>query len=45
VAPAREVSILIATVLGARLLGEEDAKRRLVAAGLMIAGLGALALG
>lgn len=45
VAPAREVSILIATLLGARLLGEADAKRRLFAAGLMILGLAGLALG
>jgi drug/metabolite transporter (DMT)-like permease len=45
VAPAREVSILIATFLGARVLAEADAGRRLTAAGLMIAGLAALALG
>ena len=45
VAPAREVSILIATVLGAKVLAETDAKRRLTAAALMIAGLAALALG
>ena len=45
VAPAREVSILIATVLGAKVLAETDAKRRLSAAALMIAGLAALALG
>jgi drug/metabolite transporter (DMT)-like permease len=45
VAPAREVSILIATVLGAKVLAEADAKRRLTAAALMIAGLAALVLG
>ena len=45
VAPAREVSILIATVLGAKVLAETDAKRRLSAAALMIGGLLALALG
>ena len=45
VAPAREVSILIATVLGAKVLAETDAKRRLTAALLMIVGLAALALG
>ncbi|MEO7762092.1 MAG: EamA family transporter [Casimicrobiaceae bacterium] len=45
VAPAREVSILIATVLGAKVLAEADAGRRLAAAALMIAGLAALALG
>ena len=45
VAPAREVSILIAAALGAKVLAEGDVKRRLTAAGLMLAGLGALALG
>ena len=45
VAPAREVSILIATLLGARILGEADTRRRLIAAGLMIVGLAGLALG
>ena len=45
VAPAREVGILIAALLGARVLGETDARRRLAAAALMITGLAALALG
>jgi drug/metabolite transporter (DMT)-like permease len=45
VAPAREVSILIGTVMGARLLAEGEGKRRLIAAGLMVVGIGALALG
>lgn len=45
VAPAREVSILIGTLMGARLLSEGEGKRRLVAAGLMVAGIAALALG
>jgi drug/metabolite transporter (DMT)-like permease len=45
VAPAREVSILIATFLGARVLAEADAGRRLTAAVLMIGGLAALAFG
>jgi drug/metabolite transporter (DMT)-like permease len=45
VAPAREVSILIGAVLGARLLGEGDARRRLAAAGLMVVGVVALAVG
>ena len=45
VAPAREVSILIATVLGAKVLAEADARRRLTAAACMLAGLAALALG
>ena len=45
VAPAREVSILFATVMGAKVLAEADAGRRLTAACLMIAGLAALAFG
>jgi drug/metabolite transporter (DMT)-like permease len=45
VAPAREVSILIATLLGAHLLGEGDVRRRLFAAALMLVGLAGLALG
>jgi drug/metabolite transporter (DMT)-like permease len=45
VAPAREVSILIAAFLGARLLSEGDARRRAVAAVLMTVGVVALALG
>ena len=45
VAPAREVSILIAAFLGARLLSEGDARRRGIAAVLMTAGVVALALG
>ena len=45
VAPAREISILIGTALGARLLAEGDAPRRLAAAGAMVLGIVALALG
>ncbi len=45
VAPAREVSIVIGTLFGARLLSEGHAKRRLVAAGAMVVGIVALALG
>jgi len=45
VAPAREVSILFGAVLGARLLAEGDARRRLIAAGTMVLGVAALALG
>lgn len=45
VAPAREVSILIGTFLGAKLLGEADASRRLLAAATMVIGVIALALG
>ena len=45
VAPAREISILIGAVMGARLLGESDAPRRLAGAGAMVLGVVALALG
>jgi drug/metabolite transporter (DMT)-like permease len=45
VAPAREISILIGTALGARMLAEGDAPRRLAAAGAMVLGIVALALG
>jgi len=45
VAPAREISILIGTAMGTRLLAEGDAARRLVGAGAMVMGLMALAMG
>ncbi len=45
IAPAREVSILIGTFFGARLLKESDAPRRLLAAAGMVLGVLALALG
>lgn len=45
VAPAREISILIGALFGARLLAEGDVRRRLWAAGVMVAGVAALALG
>ena len=45
VAPAREISILIGAVMGARLLGEGDVTRRLAGAGAMVLGVVALALG
>lgn len=45
IAPAREISILIGTFFGARLLKEAEAGRRLLAAGGMVAGIIALALG
>lgn len=45
VAPAREISILIGTFFGAKLLKETDAPRRLLAAGGMAVGVIALALG
>jgi drug/metabolite transporter (DMT)-like permease len=45
VAPAREISILVGALLGAHLLGEKDARRRLVAAGAMVMGIVCLAVG
>jgi drug/metabolite transporter (DMT)-like permease len=45
VAPAREISILIGTVMGTRLLAEGDTSRRLLAAGVMVLGIAALTLG
>ena len=45
VAPAREISILIGTALGARLLAEGDAPRRLAAACAMVLGIVGLAIG
>lgn len=45
VAPAREISILIGTAMGTRLLAEGDAPRRLGAAVAMVLGVAALAIG
>ena len=45
IAPAREISIVIGAFFGAKLLKEADAPRRLLAAGGMVAGMIALALG
>jgi drug/metabolite transporter (DMT)-like permease len=45
VAPAREISILAGTIMGARVLAEGDARRRIAAAGAMVVGLAALAVG
>ncbi|MEK8030222.1 DMT family transporter [Ideonella sp. DXS29W] len=45
VAPAREVSMLFAALIGGRLLGEADRGWRLAGAGLMAAGVIALAAG
>lgn len=45
VAPAREVSMLLATWLGARALGEGDLRRRLLASAAMVAGVLLLAAG
>ncbi|MDO9109884.1 MAG: DMT family transporter [Desulfatirhabdiaceae bacterium] len=45
IAPAREVSILIAAVMGSRLLAEKDIRRRLPAAVAIVVGVIALAAG
>ena len=45
VAPAREVSMLVAALLGGRLLGEGDRALRLLGAGCIAGGVMALALG
>jgi len=45
VAPAREISILVAALMGTQLLAEGDATRRLAAAAAMVAGIVCLALG
>ena len=45
VAPAREISILFGALLGLRLLGESDARRRLLGATAIVGGVFALALG
>lgn len=45
VAPAREISIVIGAFLGARVLGEADARRRLIAAAGVTLGVIALAFG
>jgi len=45
VAPAREVSILFAALMGAHLLREGDVARRAFAAVGMVLGIGGLALG
>ncbi len=45
VAPAREVSILFAALMGAHFLREGDLARRIVAAAGMVLGIGGLALG
>ena len=45
VAPAREVSILVAALMGTQLLAEGDVTRRLAAAAAMVAGVICLAVG
>jgi len=43
-APTRQISILLGTIMGARLLAEGNAARRLAGAGVMVVGLVTLAL-
>lgn len=45
IAPAREISILVGALIGARLLAEAHATRRLAGAGAMVAGIVCLAIG
>ena len=45
VAPAREVSILFATLMGTHVLSEGRSRRRPLAAATMVVGVVALALG
>jgi drug/metabolite transporter (DMT)-like permease len=45
VAPAREISILVAALMGTQLLAEGDVGRRLAAAGAMVVGIVCLAVG
>ena len=45
IAPLREVSILIGTTMGTRLLAEEGARKRLLVSGMMLLGILALAFG
>lgn len=45
IAPAREVSILIGAVLGAKFLHEGHHRQRLIGSAVIVAGIGALALG
>jgi len=45
VAPAREISILVAALMGTQLLAEGDVKRRLAAAAAMVLGIVCLAVG
>jgi drug/metabolite transporter (DMT)-like permease len=44
IAPAREISVLFGALLGTKLLGEGDTRRRLLAAGIIVVGIVALAL-
>lgn len=45
IAPAREMSILVGTYFGARILSEGEGRRRMLASGIMVAGVIALTFG
>lgn len=45
VAPARQMSILVGTYFGARILSEGDGRRRMLASGIMVLGIAALMFG
>lgn len=45
VAPGREIGILIGTAMGGRLFAEGGIRRRMLASGLMVVGIAALAVG
>ncbi len=45
IAPAREISVLVGSLMGSRVLAEHQPARRIVAAFAMVLGLAALALG
>ncbi len=44
IAPAREIGVLFGTLMGTHLLAEGDSKRRLLAAGMIVLGVVALAI-
>lgn len=44
IAPAREIGVLFGTLMGTHLLDEGDGKRRLIAAGMIVLGVVALAI-
>jgi drug/metabolite transporter (DMT)-like permease len=44
IAPAREISVLFGALLGTKLLAEGDTRRRLLASGIIVVGIVALAL-
>ena len=43
IAPVREIGVLFGAILGIRLLAEEEARRRLIAAGMIVVGIIVLA--